>query len=116
MNEAPKDVIFSMAKRMELPELLKFCSTNSKFNQICSENYIWLYKLEKDFPGEYSGSLSPKESYIILYKWKQDPQYPPNDLYLLEEHMVNFLRNIDFGEINGFSIHDMIVPFLNKKL
>ncbi len=71
MEYLPTDSLFSIALELDLPELLKWCSTSTSINnRICNRNNIWNWKLKQQFP-KYDKSLkrnTPKETYSFLYK------------------------------------------------
>ncbi len=51
MEKLEKDQLFLLATELDLPELLSFCSSSKRINDlICKRNDIWLYKLNKEFP------------------------------------------------------------------
>lgn len=70
MNVLPKDILFNLATKMELPELLKWCSSSKRINdKVCRNNNIWNYKLLTEFPN-YDRNLNRKtsrETYFLLY-------------------------------------------------
>jgi hypothetical protein len=68
MEDLPKDVLFSLALEMDLPDLLRFCSSHPKINRkVCSNNNIWRTKLLKEYPLlDISGVVKPKELYFWL--------------------------------------------------
>ena len=50
MEKLEKDQLFLLALELDLPELISFCQTNKRINNlICKRNDIWLYKLNKEF-------------------------------------------------------------------
>ncbi len=50
MEKLSRDELFSLAVNLDLPDLLRFCSSSKKFNnEVCKNNDIWFYKL-KEFP------------------------------------------------------------------
>ena len=120
VDKLPKDVLYSMAISMDLPELLKFCRTNSRIYQICSSNDIWLHKLNKEFPNQYTGVFTPKDAYVILYKWKQSGKKLDelgiggfNTPVFLKQPLIDFLLNANFGETSsGTPVRDIIVPLV----
>ena len=77
MDKLSKDVLFSIALELDLPELLRFCMTCQRINQkICQQPYIWLNKLKKDFSKDdvkifNDLTSSPKETYELMYKLKE---------------------------------------------
>lgn len=47
----PKDVLFTIALELNLPDLLKLCQTNSRINNlVCKQKNIWIAKLLREFP------------------------------------------------------------------
>ena len=71
MEKLSKDALFSIAIELNMPELLQFCATNSRINNlICKRNDIWNYKLKNEFLN-YDESLkqfTSRETYVLLYK------------------------------------------------
>lgn len=50
MESQPRDVIFSIALMMDLPEILSFCRTSRRINSIvCDNNNFWRTKLTNDY-------------------------------------------------------------------
>ena len=82
METASKDVLFTIALNLQLPDLLRWCQSSNKFYQdVCNNDNVWRAKLLKDYPDYpfypklYSYlsshspySNSPKETYIFLYQ------------------------------------------------
>lgn len=51
METLSKDVLFNIATMLDLDDLLRLCSSNSRINKlICQDKYIWLFKLNNEFP------------------------------------------------------------------
>ena len=77
MDVASKDVLFTIAMNLDLPNLLKWCQSNSRIQRdVCNNPNVWRTKLIRDFPNEYEKfnylNKSMKETYvfyvsIILY-------------------------------------------------
>ena len=72
MEELPSDILFSLAIHLDLPDLLHFCSSSNRINNIlCKKEPIWRYKLKQDFSNDMTNfaSLSkiPKELYILFW-------------------------------------------------
>ena len=66
----PIDVIAKLALELNLPDILRLCETNSKFNYaICLKDSFWLNKLLKDFPDYKQLNLNKtyREIYKVLY-------------------------------------------------
>ena len=82
METASKDVLFTIALNLELPDLLRWCQSSNKFYQdVCNNDNVWRAKLLKDYPNypsypqlySYLSSTlpysnSPKETYVFLYQ------------------------------------------------
>ena len=72
METLPSDILFSLAIHLDLPDLLQFCSSSNRINNIlCKREPIWRYKLKQDFSNDMTNfaSLSkiPKELYILFW-------------------------------------------------
>jgi Leucine-rich repeat (LRR) protein len=71
MENASKDVLFTIALNLDLPSILKWCSSNSRINRyICQNNSFWRSKLLKDYPDyqKFDLNRSLKETYVFLYQ------------------------------------------------
>ena len=70
MDNLTKDELFSIAIRLDLSDLVAFCNTSKKINNlIFLRNDVWLYKLKTEFP-EYSNfeiDRTPRKRYNLLY-------------------------------------------------
>jgi len=69
MDKLEKDQLFLLALELDLPELLSFCDSSKRINElICKRNDIWYYKLNKEFPNwkDFRFNASPKKIYILL--------------------------------------------------
>lgn len=63
METLSSDTLFALAMSLELPELLRFCSSSKKINDlVCKRDNIWYYKLDKEFPNWREGMNSQGES------------------------------------------------------
>ena len=73
MENLDKVALFNIAIELDLPNLLNFCQSSKKINNlICKRNEIWNYKL-KEFPEKIEFekyNFSDKELYILLYNLK----------------------------------------------
>ena len=75
MKKLNSDLLFSLAIHLDLPNLLNFCSTNTRINDlVCNREHIWRYKLNQDFPNDFMEfkdlHKAPKDLYILLWKLK----------------------------------------------
>ena len=72
MENASKDVLFTIAMNLELPGLLRWCSSNSKIHRsVCQNDDVWRSKLLKDYPKDYQKfdlKKSLRETYVFLYQ------------------------------------------------
>ena len=75
METASKDVLFTVAMKLDLPNLLRWCSTSSRINRdVCNNDNLWRAKLLKDYPDGYPDyqifnmKNSLREMYIFLYQ------------------------------------------------
>lgn len=71
METASKDVLFTISLNLKLPDLLRWCSSNSKINRdVCNNDNVWRSKLLKDYPDVdiFSLNKSLKETYVFLYQ------------------------------------------------
>ena len=52
MEKLSKDELYKIAIELDIVSLLKFCSSSKTINdKVCkSNNGIWLYRLNRDFP------------------------------------------------------------------
>ena len=91
MEKLTKDELFSLAINLDLPDILKLCSSNKKIDQrLCLRDNIWINKL-KEFPDyqkhlEDFKNMSKKEIYTLLYqikslKEKIDSPYSIYEIY-----------------------------------
>ena len=101
-----RDELYLLASKMDLPTLLKFCSTSNKVNNlICRADKIWQEKLSRDFPDYYKlyefETMSLRALYIKLYQLKifKEKLNIPRDIYdlYLEEDL--FLSKRELTEI-----------------
>ena len=102
------DALFSLAIQLELPDLLKLCSSSKKINDyICRNDNIWLYKLNKEFPNwqelrndknikdpitskRIIEAKIMKDIYKILYTWNRVEKFKKEYLDTLPVHLREF--------------------------
>ena len=69
------DELFSLAIHLDLPHLLKLCSSSKHIdNKLCMKDDIWDYKLQKEFPDYRNLNVenkSKKEIYKLAYSLSQ---------------------------------------------
>ena len=75
MDTLNKDELFTIAIHLDLPDLVRFCSLNKKFHDVCPN--VWRSKIAKEFPEFQYDKLSDKlkklslqNIYILLYTRK----------------------------------------------
>ena len=76
MENASKDVLFTIAMNLELSSLLRWCESNSRIHRdVCQNDHLWRAKLLKDFPNEYPDiqkfgliNRSLRETYVFLHQ------------------------------------------------
>ena len=57
----PRDVIITIALTMDLPEILSWCNTSKRFNDIlCLNNTFWYNKLKHDYDIDYKAKYEVK--------------------------------------------------------
>ena len=105
-----KDTLFSIAIHLDLPDLLNFCKSSKRINDI--SNNIWYYKLNEEFPG-YQLTGTPKQTYQTLYytKLKDDLKFKgtiskllnSNELYLSNNQMETLPKEI--GSLTKLKIY-----------
>lgn len=101
MESASKDVLFTIAMNSELPDLLRWCQSNSRINKdVCNNDDVWRSKLLKNYP-EYKNidfssiqPLSLRETYVIMYQLAYinkllDSKYSPRYIFIRGEIDLN---------------------------
>ena len=49
ISNLPKDLLFLLALDMNLPDILRFCSSSSRINKtVCNNPTFWQQKLQRD--------------------------------------------------------------------
>ena len=79
METLTSDNLFSLATHLEISDLLQFCSSSSRINNIiCKREYIWRYKLQQDFPNDFINFVNLnktlKDLYILLWNLRDIKQ------------------------------------------
>ncbi len=98
MDKLEKDQLFLLALELDLPELLSFCSSSKRINDlICKRNDIWYYKLNKEFSDlKYTGK-EPRPYYV---KVKEINNFHPE--------LRNILPLINIKEYENIKIQPII--------
>ena len=68
----PKDVIFYLALKLDLSDILSLCRTCKKFNiSICENRYFWIARLRSDYDINYMTikPIDPKIYYRFVKKY-----------------------------------------------
>ena len=71
MEFASKDVLFSIAMGLDLPDILRWCRSNSRVNNVvCNNPNVWRNKLLRDYPDyeKFNLERSLKETYVFMYQ------------------------------------------------
>ena len=71
MNDASKDVLFTIAMDLDLPSLLRWCQSSARINRdVCNNENVWRNKLVRDYPDYQIFNLdkSLRETYVLLYQ------------------------------------------------
>ena len=71
MDTASKDVLFTIAMNLELPSLLRWCQSSSRFRKhVCNNDDVWKRKLLMDYPDyeKFNLNRSLKETYVFMYQ------------------------------------------------
>ena len=67
MDQLPRDVLFTIALQLDFPDLLLFCKSIPRVNElICSKDYIWIAKLNNEFPNWKDFNIN--KPYIKIYE------------------------------------------------
>ena len=58
MDQSSKDVLFTIAMKLDLPDLLRWCTSSSRINRdVCNNENVWRSKLLLDYPGYHKFDL-----------------------------------------------------------
>lgn len=93
MDKLSKDELFVIAMELDLPAILKLCSSNKKINdRLCLRDTIWVQKL-KEFPDyqehlEDFKNMNKREIYTLLYQLKslKEKLVSPYNIYEIYKH------------------------------
>jgi len=112
MEKLNKDVLFYLACKMDITTFVKISKVSKVFyDKIYKEKYIWLYKIEKEFPNsqEYISNYikprefkSTKEQYIAVYSSLQE-----------ELHILEYYKNVNIIDI--YSLYYILNPIQTSK-
>jgi Leucine-rich repeat (LRR) protein len=122
MENVSKDVLFTIAMNLDLPSILKWCSSNSKImKDVCQNDHMWRSKLLKDFPNEYPDfqkfdlNRSLKETYVFLYQLSYikkllNTQESLYNIFLMKE--IN-LSNKGLKKVPAFDLPNLQILYLS---
>lgn len=116
MEKLNKDVLFYLACKMDITTFVKISKVSKVFyDKIYKEKYIWLYKIEKEFPNsqEYISKFpwlyikqrefkSSKEQYIAIYSSLQE-----------ELHILKYYKKVNIVDI--YSLYYILNPIQTSK-
>ena len=69
MNYLPKDLLIELALDLDLPEVIKFCSSSQRINKtICESDVFWSKKFIRDY-GDYPKTTKTTETWKEFYKF-----------------------------------------------
>jgi len=92
-DNLPSDVIIYMALLMDLPEILSFCATSTRFNEIICQDtpksVFWISRLQQDFNVNWEDYKSRSQKYNI-----SEAFLTPKQFY----HMIKDLENTGCDE------------------
>ena len=63
--DLPKDIIFTIGLKLDLPDILSLCRTCKKINDgICNNRYFWIARLRQDYNIDYLSvkPINPKNT------------------------------------------------------
>ena len=114
MENFPKDVLYSIALELNLPDLINFCKSHDRIDDlVCKKDSIWITKLNQDFPDWKSFNLDKnyQEIYTFLYdlrivqnfleeKLRLPKKYSLLKLYNLEELYLSYNQLKEIPDLN----------------
>ena len=84
METLNKDELFSLSIYLNLRDLLNFCCTNKYIRDTLYRNFVWNYRLKKEFPEFPEYNLNIQESKKDIYKLLHSITILKNKLRLKE--------------------------------
>ena len=113
IQNLPNDMLFSLAIQLELPDLLTFCSSSKRINDVvCKKDDIWVYKLNREFSNwqklKSDPTVKDPKTLIPLMNMKT-----PRDIYMTLYTLSAFFRlrrklKIDTDIYKIFQIKNLI--------
>ena len=89
MELLPKDILIKLAIDLDLPDIIKWCSINKRFDELtCKNDIFWMNKFYHDY-GDYS--KVPELTWTEFYKYITVTK--PNDLLWkgVEENILSYV-------------------------
>lgn len=69
MDKLPNDVLIYTALMLDLPDILRLCQTNTRFNKrVCLNEQFWLNKIKRDYPDLQLYGKNYRQIYQNLWK------------------------------------------------
>lgn len=123
MESTSKDVLFTIAMKSELPDLLRWCESSKKiYRDVCNNDDVWRAKLLKEYPDynnsdiyPFLSSLSPRETYVFMYqlsyiKKLSNWSVTLKDIYLKKELFLDMKK---LKKIPSFNLPNLRRLYLN---
>ena len=119
METASKDVLFTIALNLKLPDLLRWCSSNSKINRdVCNNDNVWRSKLLKDYPDIeiFQLNKSLRETYVFLYQLTYIKELLNSDdsIHNIFQRKVLNLSQKGLKKVPAFDLPNLLDLFLYK--
>lgn len=106
MEKLNRDELFRLAIEMDLPVLINFCNSDKRVNDlVCKRNDIWLYKLNKEFPGYKNlETKNFQKLYQELYDINKYVKSGINKFNVYEIYDLRYPKLIDEKDENSLTI------------
>ena len=119
MENASKDVLFTIAMDLDLPSLLRWCQSSSTIQRdVCNNKNVWRNRLLRDYPNYERFNLhkSLKETYVFMYQLALIKKLLGTnenlyDIYLRKE--ID-LREKGLKKVPAFDLPNLQFLFLNS--
>lgn len=66
MQSIPRDLFFEILEHLDISDIIKYCSTNSRFNSYCRETNLWSRLFQRDYPG--FETTNAQQDYLNLFR------------------------------------------------
>ena len=119
MDKLSKDELYSIATKMQLHDIIRFCETNKVINEkICGRNDIWYFLLKRDFSNDselFNFIVSPNKTYIFLYSLnKFKNKYFPTKDYPNETLLDIYNKKEIYLSYRNLKEVPKIIPYLTN--